>query len=90
MIVLEELGSGWFEPFEDLADITQYINKQLQAMVDSFSSFKRDRPSGWSSFCTSIHAGATCGHEKPLKLARKLKFLAADVEQYIVKPELPT
>ena len=89
MIVLEELGSGQFEPFDNLADITQLINQQLSAMVSQVSSFKRARPSGWSSFCTSVHAEALHGYQGSIGPARKLKYLVAEVEEYTVESELP-
>ena len=88
MIVLEELGSGQFVPFENLADVTQLINQHLSAMVSRFSSFKRARPSGWSSFYTSVHAEALHRYQGSLGPARKLKYLVAEVEEYTVESEL--
>ena len=87
MIVLEELSSGQLDPFDNLADVTQLINKSSSAIVDQLSSFKGARPSGWSSFCTSVHEGALSGYQQFLKPARRLKYLVGDVGKYTVESE---
>jgi hypothetical protein len=88
-LALEEFSSGKFEPFKDLASITQILGRRVNAMLDLFSSFRRDRPTEWSRFCTNVHAEAVTGYQELLLPHRKLRFLEADVEKYTVEPELP-